>query len=256
MRFRGPKMDLLIGTVALRPYVFTFLAAFLVAGARDLGLRRALLFGGLFWPLAWAAELSSIHFGIPFGFYHYTGLTRGQELYVAGVPFFDSLSFAFLAYAAYCLARRVLAGLGASSAARAVLTGFFMMMLDVVIDPVAVRGERWFLGNLFYYSDGGVYFGVPLSNFAGWWLVGAIGIFAYEACARPGPANGAGRLGAGIALYYAVFVFNVAVTGWISEWTLVAVGLAIHTLMAVAIMIMARRAPERSVLGTREAEGV
>jgi hypothetical protein len=100
-------MDLLIGTLVLRPYVFLFMAAFLVAGARDLGLRRTLLFGAVVWPIAWAAEWSSIHVGIPFGLYHYTGLTRGQELYVAGVPFFDSLSFTFLAYAAYCLARLV-----------------------------------------------------------------------------------------------------------------------------------------------------
>ena len=256
MRIRGPKMDLLVGTVTLRPYVFAFLAAFLVAGARDLGWGRTLLFGALVWPMAWAAELASIHFGIPFGFYHYTGLTRGQELYVAGVPCFSSLSFAFLAYAAYCLARGALVRLRAPLAVRAVLTGFFMMMLDAVIDPAAVRGERWFLGDLFSYPGGGMYFGVPLSNFAGWWLVGAAGIFAYEACARPGPARGPSRIGAGIALYYAVFVFNLAVTGWIGEWTLVVVGLAIHTLMAVAIVVIARRAPERSVLGTREAEGV
>jgi len=98
-------MDLLIGSLVLRPYVFLFMAAFLAAGARDLGLRRTLLFGAVLWPIAWAAEWSSIHVGIPFGLYHYTGLTRGQELYVAGVPFFDSLSFTFLAYAAYCLAR-------------------------------------------------------------------------------------------------------------------------------------------------------
>jgi putative membrane protein len=214
------------------------------------------LFGGLFWAIAWAAELSSLLFGIPFGFYQYTGLTRGQELYVTGVPCFSSLSFAFLAYAAYCLTRGVLARFPASTAVRAVLTGFLMMMLDVVIDPVAVRGDRWFLGDLFSYPGGGVYFGVPLSNFAGWWLVGAIGIFAYEACVRTEPASGPGRIGVGIALYYAVFVFNLAVTGWIGEWTLVVVGLAIHTLMAVAIVVIARRAPERSVLGTREAEGV
>ena len=98
-------MDLLVGTVVLRPYVFLFLAAFLTAAARDLGLRRALTFGAVVGPIAWAAEWSSVHVGVPFGLYHYTGLTRGQELYVAGVPFFDSLSFTFLAYAAYCLAR-------------------------------------------------------------------------------------------------------------------------------------------------------
>ena len=283
-------MDLLVGSVVLRPYVFLFLAAFLVAAARDLGLRRALTFGAVVWPIAWAAEWSSINVGIPFGLYRYTGLTRGQELYVAGVPFFDSLSFTFLAYAAYCLARLTRRGASppralpsapfrrsslacgslltaspqdsiaptkpalGSICATAVVAGFFMMMLDVVIDPVAVRGGRWFLGDLFYYPNGGVYFGVPLSNFAGWWLVGAIGVFAYEACARAGRPREGGRVGAGIALYYAVFVFNLAVTGWIGEWKLAAVGFALHALMALPIAAVASRAPRRSVLDARRVE--
>jgi len=253
-------MDLLVGSLVLRPYVFLFMAAFLVAASRDLGLRRALVFGIVVWPIAWAAEWSSIHVGIPFGLYHYTGLTRGQELYVAGVPFFDSLSFTFLAYAAYCLARRGASPIAPAKPAlgqrvvMAVLSGFFMMMLDVVIDPVAVRGERWFLGDLFHYAQDGVYFGVPLSNFAGWWLVGAIGVFAYEACARAGGSREAGRVEAGIALYYAVFVFNLAVTGWIGEWKLAAVGAALHALMALAIAGIVWRAPTRSVLKTRRVE--
>jgi len=247
-------MDLLVGSLALRPYVFLFLAAFLIAGACDLGLRRTLLFGGVVWPIAWAAEWSSVQVGIPFGLYHYTGLTRGQELYVDGIPFFSSLSFTFLAYAAYCLTRRVLAGIHASSASRAVLAGFFMMMLDVVIDPVAVRGERWFLGNLFYYANGGVYFGVPLSNFAGWWLVGAIAVFAYEACARPDRSRDPGRIGPGIALYYAVFLFNLAITGWIGEWKLASAGFAFHALMALAIVTIVGWAPMRSILETGRVE--
>ena len=247
-------MDLLVGSVVLRPYVFLFLAAFLVAAARDLGLRRALTFGAVVWPIAWAAEWSSINVGIPFGLYRYTGLTRGQELYVAGVPFFDSLSFTFLAYAAYCLARFTRRGASPAPLRVSILTGFFMMMLDVVIDPVAVRGERWFLGDLFHYENGGVYFGVPLSNFAGWWLVGAIGVFAYEACARAGRPRAAGRVQAGIALYYAVFLFNLAVTGWIGEWTLAALGFAVHALMALVIVTIARRAPTRSIRETRRVE--
>jgi hypothetical protein len=31
----------------------------------------------------------------------------------------------------------------------AIATGVFMMALDVVIDPLAVRGDRWFSGPLF-----------------------------------------------------------------------------------------------------------
>ena len=60
-------MDLLLGTFVLRPYVFGFLAAFLAAGAVDLGLRRTLVFAAWVGPLAWLAEFSSTRIGIPFG---------------------------------------------------------------------------------------------------------------------------------------------------------------------------------------------
>jgi putative membrane protein len=250
MRIHGQKMDLLIGSLMLRPYVFLFLAAFVVAGVRDLGVRRTLLFGGIVWPISWIAEFASTRVGIPFGFYHYTGLTRDQELYIADVPFFDSLSFTFLAYAALCLARRVLAGRRATSGVTALLAGFLMMMLDVVIDPLAVRGDRWFLGPVFYYPDGGAYFGVPLSNFAGWWVVGMVVVAVYAAFGGLARSHESGRVGAGIALYYAVLGFNLAVTGWIGEWWPLTAGLALHAVMAFVLGTIIRRAPEPGVLGT------
>src|SRR5205809_1017851 len=169
-------MDLLVGTFVLRPYVFGFLAAFLAAGAVDLGLRRTLLFAAWVGPLAWLAEFSSTRIGIPFGLYHYTGSTRGQELFIADVPFMDFLSFTFLAYASFCLARAALAGRRMPRWTHALVTGVLMTALDMVIDPLAVRGDRWFLGRIFYYPDGGAYFGVPLSNFAGWTIVGAVSV--------------------------------------------------------------------------------
>ncbi len=172
-------MDLLLGTFILRPYVFGFLAAFLLAGAVDLGWRRTLLFGAWVGPLAWLSEFSSTRTGIPFGLYHYTGTTRGQELFIADVPLMDCLSFTFLAYAAFCLARAVLRRQRVSPATLALASGVLMMLLDVVIDPIAVRGDRWFLGHIFYYPHGGVYFGVPLSNFAGWMILGAAGVGGY-----------------------------------------------------------------------------
>jgi uncharacterized membrane protein len=243
-------MDLLAGSLLLRPYVFLFLIIFLVAGARDLGLGRTLLFGAIVWPFAWVAEFASTRVGIPFGFYRYTGLTRGQELYIADVPFFDSISFTFLAYAAFCLARGVLAGRTVPFGATAVLAGFLMMMLDVVMDPAAVRGERWFLGHIFYYPQGGVYFGVPLSNFAGWWLIGTVGVAAYGACSRFAGPSHPGRVGAGIALYYAVLVFNLAVTAWIGEWGALAVGFVLHVAVTIALVASVRWAQVRSVPGT------
>ncbi|MFQ5947063.1 MAG: carotenoid biosynthesis protein, partial [Anaerolineae bacterium] len=147
--------SLLLGTVLLRPYVFLFLAVYLLVSTRDLGARRALAFMAWAWALAFAAEYLSTRTGMPFGLYHYTESTRGEELYLANVPFMDSLSFTFLAYAAFSVARLLL---GADRGLRVVaLSGVLMMWLDVVIDPLAVRGDRWFLGKIFSYPEGGIY---------------------------------------------------------------------------------------------------
>ena len=246
-------MDLVLGTLTLRPYVFAFLAAYLVLGARDLGWRRTLAFGAWVWPVAWLSEFSSTRTGIPFGFYVYTGDTRGQELFIADVPFVDALSFTFLAYAAFCLARAVL-GPRASALGVTLLGGVLMMLLDVVMDPAALRGDQWFLGQIFYYPNGGVYFGVPLTNFVGWLVVGvaAIGGSIYCISAAASTSAGAGVSAAGgdrygrkplggIALYYAVLGFNLAVTGWIGEWVLLACGVVLHATVAALLWMLRRR---------------
>lgn len=243
-------MTLLADTLLLRPYVFGFVTAFLAAGVADLGWRRTLRFAACVWPVAWLAEFSSTRLGVPFGLYHYTASTRGQELYLGDVPFMDSLSFTFLAYAAFCLARAALGGRRVSRTSLAVFAGFLMLLLDVVIDPLAVRGDRWFLGRIFYYPDGGAYFGVPLSNFAGWWLVGAVGVGAYLLGDGPRGTPHEGRLWPGVALYYAVLGFNLAVTAWIGEARLVAVGLALHALSGVALGAL-RLTAERRGMATR-----
>jgi putative membrane protein len=121
----------------------------------------------------------------------------------------------------------------------AVVSGALMMLLDVVIDPVAVRGDRWFLGRIFWYPDGGPYFGVPLSNFVGWWLVGAAGVGGYLWLAGDAPLGP--KPAPGIALYYAVLVFNLAITAWIQEWVLLAAGVALHTVLAAVLVTTARR---------------
>lgn len=227
---------LLAGTIVLRPYVVGFLAFFLVAGTRDLG--RAPALGFLLWGflVALVAELSSTRVGVPFGLYHYTGATAGAELFLSNVPFFSPLSFPFLAYASFCLARRVLgpgwAGSRAGRLRMVALSGALMALVDVVIDPLAVRGGHWFLGHIFVYPEGGIYFGVPLSNFAGWLLVGWATVGGYVWVA------GTARLGSprlGIALYYLVLAVNLTVTMWIGEFVIAGAGIVVH--MAVFLLL-------------------
>ena len=223
---------LLAGTVFLRSYVLVFLAVFLVLAGRDLGWRRALGWLGWGWAVAFVAEYTSTRTGIPFGLYHYTRETVGQELFVSNVPFFDSLSFPFLAYASYCLARWALGR--AHGWAPAVLTGALMMLLDVVVDPLAVLGDRWFLGRVFYYAEPGLYFGVPLSNFGGWFLIGWAIAAGYIWAIRRRPRSVGSPLG-GVGLYYGILLFNLGMTGWIGERALLGAGILVH--VAVFLLV-------------------
>ncbi|MBI3629184.1 MAG: carotenoid biosynthesis protein [Candidatus Rokubacteria bacterium] len=75
-------MDLLIQTVALRPYVFAFVVIYLVLALRDLGPGRTLLFSVWAFLVAWIAELASTRIGIPFGLSHYS-LVLGFNLIIS-----------------------------------------------------------------------------------------------------------------------------------------------------------------------------
>src|SRR5574341_1831588 len=101
---------LLMGSLMLRPYVFGFLLLHLLGASACLGWRRTAVFTLGTWSVALVAEHSSIRTGIPFGWYFYLPRTADRELWIAGVPFFDSLSFSFLLVASYGLAWLLLSG--------------------------------------------------------------------------------------------------------------------------------------------------
>src|SRR6516225_6821259 len=188
-------MHLLLSTITLRPFVFVFLAAFVFTSVVNFGARTTLLFAALTYGVGLASEYSSVHNGFPFGLYHYVEATRRQEIWVLGVPFFDSISFTFLAFASYTLALllcsplyrrgwdlRVLDTWRIRRSPRVwLMAAFFMVMVDMVVDPLSVLGERWFLGRIFWYEPPGPYFGVPLSNFLGWYVVAAISVALFQA---------------------------------------------------------------------------
>lgn len=189
---------LFANTVILRPYVFVFLAVSLYIGQKLLGWRRTGRLFSLTWAIALICEYASTRIGIPFGEYFYTEATRDHELYISNIPFMDSLSFSFLLFASYCLAlifvlppvkRAGQQGWQFDPALRTAwpvlgLTVVFFTFLDVIIDPVALQGERWFLGRVYGYPEEAIYFGVPLANFAGWAIVGTLSLLSYRRLER------------------------------------------------------------------------
>jgi len=200
----------------------------------NFGPRTTLLFAILTYCVGFACEYSSVHNGFPFGLYHYVEATRGREIWVLGVPFFDSISYTFLAFASYTLALLVCSPLQRQgwdlrlldnwdirrSPRVWLMAALFMVMIDMAIDPLSVLGERWFLGRIFWYDPPGAFFGVPISNYLGWYLVAAISVAIFQALdfrLNHGPRKPFGVLPAlpsrallGPALYVGIVTFGIA----------------------------------------------
>jgi len=233
-------VELLLHTIALRPYVFCFLAAFVAIALGEIGPVRTLVWVVLGYGIAFACEYASTRVGFPFGLYHYLDApTRGRELWVSNVPFMDSLSFVFLSFVGYATARRLL-GVPADARGRIELTPallalgtLLMVAIDLVCDPVALRGDRWFLGKLYDYAEPGVFFGVPLTNYLGWGFVGAVVLSAMAALERAGLLGGAPLYplprarSVVTAFYAAVVLFNATIAFWIGLAPVGWLGLAI-----------------------------
>jgi len=107
-------------------------------------------------------------------------------------------------------------------------------------------GERWFLGKIHYYANPGLYFGVPLSNFAGWFLVSLAIIFLNVTCWKFIPrffqrTNGQTdkRTDWMFPTFYAgIALFIIAVTFSIGEWKL---GIMSSVILSTIIALSIRR---------------
>ena len=261
-------LELLAGTIVLRPYVFVFLFSFWVIATLHLGVNRTALFTLLGFGIAFVAEYSSTRNGFPFGFYSYIETTRHQELWFSNIPFMDPISFSFLSYISWTLSLFLWCPLKKNgwdirldethairSSWRVILTAAALMtMLDVVIDPVSFLGDRWFLGQIYTYKEQGEYFNIPLTNFAGWFIVGLTVLFAFTRIdawlARRGfqdigMRQVPGQALLGPAVYFGVLVFTLGVTFTIGETFMGLCGLAIAlSLLALPLGKMFRNGKE------------
>jgi uncharacterized membrane protein len=252
---------LLISTILYRPYVFIFLLIFLVFAVYTMGWRRTVAFTLITWVVAFSAEWSSTRFGFPFGDYRYLENTRLIELFISNIPFMDPLSFTFLLYASNALAlclvlpiTKTERGLALAddlehrhSISAILISAFLFAWIDVVIDPLALRGDRWFLGKIFVYPHGGIYFGVPISNFIGWGVVGLVSLTLFSGVdwflitqreeALAYLRNSRIKVLGGVFLYYIVLVFNFVMTFYIGEQLIGTVGIFIQLPILVLLVL-------------------
>ena len=127
-----------------------------LVGARTRGERLSLLTVA---ALGFAAEVVGVHLGVPFGRYGYTE-ALGPKLF--GVP--PAVAFAWMTLAAYV--KQSVARLGLAPLAETFVAAAWLTALDLLIDPLAVNQLGYW-----HWDVEGRYYGVPVTNFAGWMVV-------------------------------------------------------------------------------------
>ena len=184
----------LLWSLSFRPYVTVFMLAFLALSYLEQGWKRTFLWMVSGYLVAFLAEWSSINHGIPFGWYSYHAPALTRDLVICGVPFFDSLSFSFLSYVSFSFAQFLLSPLWKqgwdvqritsretrNGPATLVLGAVLMVVTDLVIDPIALQGRFWALGEIYHYPEPGIHFGVPLVNYAGWFAVALVTLWVNQ----------------------------------------------------------------------------
>ncbi len=150
-------------------YVLLGAVAIFLHASHRFGLGRALGLLSVGAGISLAAELLGTSTGLPFGPYSYTTLLGYR---IAGlVPFPIPLSWFYMVYACLALTGRFLPARDTerSRTAWAFTAGAILTAWDVAMDPAMSRATTHWL----WHTDG-FFYGMPLSNWIGWFLTGSI----------------------------------------------------------------------------------
>lgn len=154
-------MDLILVSVyTITGSVFSFTHA-----ADRAGLKRSLYLFFLAFGTSLLFEIVGSKTGFLFGNYNYSG-TLGPS-FLNQVPYLVPLTWFMMLYSSTIISLRIVP----KRKSRIVwllmvasIGGLIMTSLDLVLDPIMVFYRHW------EWMPEGVYFGIPLSNYTGWWV--------------------------------------------------------------------------------------
>jgi putative membrane protein len=196
--------EIVPATAILVPVLFVALH-----GPREIGWKLLGLFFLIAFGVSWSYETASILTGFPFGDYHYTE-KLGPKL--GDVPLLIMPAYFGVCYISWIIAKLLLTAGSERDVGilpRVLVASFVMVMWDLAMDP-----SRATVAKVWIWHEGGSYFGVPLQNFAGWYLCVATILLIYGlierqvGTVRPSPDRTA--YAQALALYAGIFLEFVA----------------------------------------------
>ncbi len=142
---------------------FGVVAAIVAGPGRLSGVWRA---AAVVAALTLAVEAIGVRTGFPFGAYHYTAALPGQ---LGGVPLVIPLAWLMMLPPAWAVTSAIVAP--RHRLRFALLAGVVFTAWDLYLDPQMVARGLWI------WETPGGYFGIPWTNFAGWWATAALATY-------------------------------------------------------------------------------
>ena len=140
---------------------------FIFHGSHFWGLNNAVLFFALGFIISLSGEIVGSKTGIVFGgkYTYEPKYTSGPM--IAGVPVLIPIAWTGIIYMSLNFSTLVTAkdfpeNMSIAVIKLIVLASVFTMLLDLILDPIAVDEKRW------QWNVPGVYYGVPILNFVSW----------------------------------------------------------------------------------------
>ncbi len=144
-----------------------FLLIVFTHGALIFGYREIFLLMGISFIVSYGAEIIGTNTGLIFGKYHYTDKSCPLPSF-RGVPLCYPIAWCGLIYAGLWQAIIILSndtpGIIKLSWPLLITTAALVTLVDIILDPVAVDEQRW------VWNRQGRYYGVPITNFIGWFI--------------------------------------------------------------------------------------
>lgn len=218
-------MDLVLITI----YVITASVFSFSHTCDGLGWRNAILFLILSVGVTALLEGIAVATGLLFGSYSY-GNFLGLNIFGI-VPVLVPLTWFMMLYPSLVIALRIVPHNRGSRTRYFLLasgTGAIVMVAwDLVLDPLMVAHGYW------TWSKSGPYFGIPVSNFIGWWVTSFVILLVFLALARI-PESSLGRLRGRFGV---LPVITYGATGLISVVTAWDLGLVGPSIVATFAML-------------------
>jgi putative membrane protein len=170
------------------------------------------------------SEFLGLNFGVPFGSYRYL---RFRNATLFNVPIPITIAWGTYLYTSYLASL----ALTRDKWRRLVLAPLLMVLLDLAIDPAMVSAGFW------EWLDTGPWFGIPMSNFVGWFTVSFVATLLYTQIAKSNPegspalylpylatypqlfyfANGEALLAVSISFTIAILIFGLVLHRYITK---------------------------------------